>query len=283
MTQNPFTSGAQNHTRVNDTLLGSVEKKALLWLAARMPTWVTPDTMTGLGLAAAFLIFISYALTLYHPGFLWLASLGFVIHWFGDSLDGTLARYRKIERPRYGFFVDHMLDSVSEVLIFLGLGLSPYLHFNLAMIGLTSYLLLATYVYLVTYVNGVFRISYARLGPTETRVLAILANTVVFFAGNPILHLHLREALITGPVMALSLTFYDLVTIFFTILVTTFFIYSATTTAMSLSQADRYSAREARKRRALDRKAQRLALREERKARKAAELPAVPPPIPPQD
>lgn len=280
MNQSPFSGSAQPHTRINDTLLGGAEKKALIWLSARMPAWVTPDTMTMLGLAASFLIFFSYTLTQYNRAFLWLASLGFLIHWFGDSLDGTLARFRKIERPRYGFFVDHMLDSVSEVLIFLGLGFSPYLHFDLAMIALTSYLLLATYVYLVTYVNGVFRISYARLGPTETRVLAIIANTVVFFAGNPILHLNLSRLPFPGLPFDFPLTFYDLVVIFFTILVTSFFIYSATSTAMSLSRADRINAREARRMRSLDRKTRRQILHDERAARKAAAQSSDIPPIP---
>jgi archaetidylinositol phosphate synthase len=253
----------QNHTRINDTLLGAVEKKILLWLAARMPAWVVPDTLTALGLFASILIFISYALTVFNKEFLWLASLGFLIQWFGDSLDGTLARYRKIERPRYGFFVDHMIDSISEVLIFLGLGLSPFLRFDLALLALVSYMLLATYVYLVTYVNGVFRISYMRLGPTETRVLAILANTWVFFASNPTVRLFKN-----GPAfLSISLTYYDLVAIFFTGLVTAFFIINSISTAASLSHEDRLAARE----KALQEKVSRHeALRDQRATRKAA-------------
>jgi archaetidylinositol phosphate synthase len=253
----------QNHTRINDTLLGKVEKRVLLWLAARMPAWVVPDTLTALGLIASVLIFVSYALTFFHKGFLWLASAAFLLNWFGDSLDGTLARFRKIERPRYGFFVDHMIDAVSEVLIFLGLGLSPFLRFDLALLALVSYMLLATYVYLVTYVNGVFRISYMRLGPTETRVLAILANTWVFFAANPTVHLFKN-----GPAfLSVSLTYYDLVAIFFIALVSTFFVSSAVTTAASLSREDRVTARtKARQERA----SRYQALRDQRAARKAA-------------
>lgn len=265
MSQNPVSPARpdQNHTRINNTLLGSVEKKALLWLAARMPAWVVPDTLTAIGLLASVLIFFSYALTIYNRAFLWLASFAFLIQWFGDSLDGTLARYRKIERPRYGFFVDHIIDTVSEALIFLGLGLSPYLDFNLAMLALVGYLLLGTYVYLVTYVNGVFRISYARLGPTETRLLAVLANTVVFFAGNPVLHLAPRWPL----AFQLDLTFYDLVVVVFTLLILGFFIASTITTAMSLSLEDRAAARA----KALQMKAaRRQTLREERAMRKAA-------------
>jgi archaetidylinositol phosphate synthase len=254
----------QNHTRINDTLLGNMEKKALLWLAARMPAWVVPDTLTFLGLLASFIIFLSYSLTFYDKAFLWLASFGFLLNWFGDSLDGTLARYRKIERPRYGFFVDHMIDAVSEVLIFLGLGFSPYLRFDLALLALVSYMLLATYVYLVTYVNGVFRISFARLGPTETRVLAILANTWVFFAANPSLRLFKN-----GPAfIQVSLTYYDLIVIIFIALVSAIFIVSAVTTANSLSLADRAAARVKNRQ---EKAARRQALREERGQRKAAQ------------
>jgi len=253
----------QNHTRINDTLLGNVEKKALLWLASHMPAWVVPDTLTTIGLLAAFLIFISYALTFYNKGFLWLASFGFLLQWFGDSLDGTLARYRKIERPRYGFFVDHIIDAVSEVLIFLGLGLSPFLRFDLALRALVSYMLLATYVYLVTYVNGVFRISYARLGPTETRVLAVLANTWVFFAANPTVHLFEN-----GPAfLSVSLTYYDLVVIFFIGLVSAIFISSTVSMASNLSREDRATARA----KALqERASRRQALRDQRALRKEA-------------
>ncbi len=253
----------QNHTRINNTLLGSVEKRALLWMAARMPAWVVPDTLTAIGLLASFLIFISYALTFYHKAFLWLASFGFLLQWFGDSLDGTLARYRKIERPRYGFFVDHIIDTFSEVLIFLGLGLSPFLRFDLALLALVSYLLLSTYVYLVTYVNGIFRISYARLGPTEVRVLAVLANMLVFFSANPTVHLFKN-----GPAfLTVSLTYYDLVAIFFMALVGAFFIVSTVSTAVALSHEDRAAARA----KALQEKtSRRQRLREERAARKAA-------------
>ncbi len=150
-----------------------------------MPAWVSPDTLTVTGFLATVIIFVSYILTAIHPAFLWLASFGFILNWFGDSLDGTLARHRHIERPRYGFFIDHTVDAMSEVLIFLGIGLSPYVDFKYACLALIGYLLLSIAVYITTYVKGVFRISFIKLGPTEMRALAVVANTVVFFAGNP--------------------------------------------------------------------------------------------------
>lgn len=175
----------KSHKRVNDILLGPLERPALAWLAARLPKWVTPDILTGLGLLAGILIALSYWLTNYNNIFLWLASFGFFLNWFGDSLDGTVARFRKIERPRYGFFIDHNMDAVTSILVFWGLGLSPYVDFKIAMLGLSSYMLLAVFVYVLTYATGVFRISSSKIGPTEIRAIAVLANTIIYFVGNP--------------------------------------------------------------------------------------------------
>lgn len=173
----------EKHTRVNDILLGPLERPALQWLAAHMPLWVTPDTCTLIGVAGAFLTMVGYGLSNFDPNYLWLASLGFVINWFGDSLDGTLARYRRIERPRYGFYIDHIIDVVCQVMVFLGLGLSPYVSFDIACLALIGYLLLSILVYVRTYVAGEFKISYGGLGPTESRVVAVLLNTAMYFFG----------------------------------------------------------------------------------------------------
>lgn len=182
-------SDIKKHQRINDILLGPLERPALQWLSARMPAWVNPDILTGIGILGAFLIFISYWLTNVNKGFLWLASLGFVINWFGDSLDGTLARYRKIERPKYGFFVDHTVDALSETMVIIGLGLSPYMRFDIACLVLIGYLLMSVLVFITTAVTGVFQISYGKIGPTEIRVIVILLNTFIFFLGNPIIKL----------------------------------------------------------------------------------------------
>jgi phosphatidylglycerophosphate synthase len=120
-----------DHRRINDTVLGPLERPALKWLAAHQPAWVTPDILTAIGTLGAVVIFTGFILSNYDKNFLWLATLGFIINWYGDSLDGTLARYRHIERPRYGYFVDHTVDSFNEVLVFVGLGLSPYLRLTL--------------------------------------------------------------------------------------------------------------------------------------------------------
>jgi len=173
----------KTHKRVNDILLGPLERPALQWLAAHMPAWVSPDICTAIGVLGALLAMISYELSNINPNYLWLASLGFFINWFGDSLDGTLARYRHIERPRYGYYIDHTIDVVCQVMIFLGLGFTPYISFNVACLALISYLLLSVLVYIRTYVVGEFRISYGKLGPTESRAIAVMLNTAMYFFG----------------------------------------------------------------------------------------------------
>jgi phosphatidylglycerophosphate synthase len=254
----------QAHTRVINTFLGGMEKKALIWMAARTPAWVVPDTLTMIGLAAAFIIFAGYALSYINRNFLWLASFGFILHWFGDSMDGTLARYRKIERPRYGFFVDHIVDALSEALIFISLGLSPYVRFDLALLALIGYLMVSVYVYLVTYVEGVFRISYAGLGPTEMRLIAIIANVVVYFAPNP---------KITIPAFwvikeSIPLTYYDLVAIGIVLLAIYVFTTFTIKTALELSESDREASRQKKQQARLSRRQRIRQVREERALRK---------------
>lgn len=156
-------------------------------MCSRMPAWVTPDMLTLVALAAGVLIAVSYAFTSYSNNFLWMASLGMVLHWYGDSLDGSLARYRKIERPRYGYFVDHSLDTLVVLLVGLGIGLSPFVRMDCALFSVSAYLLLAVSVNIRTCVTGVFQISYGKFGPTELRVIIIVLNTVFFFSSNPVI------------------------------------------------------------------------------------------------
>lgn len=220
----------KQHRRVNDILLGPLERPALRWLAAHLPTWITPDTCTWIGILGSVLIAVSYALSSWNRNFLWLASLGYVVNWFGDSLDGTLARFRHIERPIYGFFVDHTTDAISQLLIFLGLGLTPYVSFNVACLALIAYLLLSVLVYVRTCVVGKFQISYGKLGPTEIRVLAILLNTVMYFAGVRALSLPL------GVLGNFLFTPYDLIVALVAALLFIFFMVTAVQETRRLSR-----------------------------------------------
>jgi len=176
-------SDIKDHKRVNDILLGPLERPALQWLAAHLPNWLTPDMMTVTGIFGALVIALGYALSQLHPAFLWLATFGYIINWFGDSLDGTLARYRHIERPKYGFYIDHVSDALTEIIIILGLGLSPYVRFSVASMFCITYIAMSVLVYVRMNVMGEFKISYSKLGPTEVRVLAILLNTAMYFGG----------------------------------------------------------------------------------------------------
>jgi archaetidylinositol phosphate synthase len=176
-------SDIKDHKRVNDILLGPLERPALQWLAGHLPKWVTPDMMTVTGIFGALVIAMGYALSQFHPAFLWLATIGFIINWFGDSLDGTLARYRHIERPKYGFYIDHVSDALTEIIIILSLGLSPYVKFSVASMFCIAYIAMSVLVYIRMNVMGEFKISYGKLGPTEVRVLAILLNTAMYLGG----------------------------------------------------------------------------------------------------
>ena len=218
----------EQHSRVNRILLGPLERPALKWLAEHMPRWMTPDILTGIGFLGAVIIAVSYYLTNYNPAYLWLASFGFVVNWFGDSLDGSLARFRHIERPRYGFFLDHTLDSASETVIFIGLGLSPYVNLDLAFLALVGYLLLSIFVFISTYVSGEFKISYGRFGPTEIRAVAILANTVIFFLGNPTLH-----------ILNWNVQLYNLLLGFVTVVLYTIFVVSTILRARQLNEMEK--------------------------------------------
>jgi len=221
-------SDKQSHKRINDILLGPLERPALQWLAAHMPTWMTPDLLTIIGILGAVIILTGYVLSNENASFLWLATFGFVVNWFGDSLDGTLARYRKIERPKYGFFVDHTVDAFSQLLIFAGIGLSPYVSFELAMLALVGYLLMSILVYVDTYVTGVFKISYGKLGPTEMRAIAIILNIAFLYFGVPTIDLSFVQ-----------ISIYDLVTLLIASILILIYIFSTIRRAGELARLER--------------------------------------------
>jgi archaetidylinositol phosphate synthase len=174
----------KNATRVQDSVTSIFEHRALLWLAARLPSWVSSDQLTFLGFVAMFLAGCSYFLAHWHPVGLLLATMFLALNWFGDSLDGTLARVRNRQRPRYGFYVDHMIDSFGALFLMAGLGLSGYVDWRIAMGMLVAFLLLSIETYLASYTLGVFRLSFAKLGPTEIRILLGFGNFVLWLHPN---------------------------------------------------------------------------------------------------
>lgn len=160
-------------------LLAKPERSLLAWLAARVPRRITPDHMTALALVASLGIAAAYLLSNQNPAWLWAASALLAIHWLGDSLDGSLARFRKIERPRYGFYLDHLADAAATTMIGIGLGLSPYMLLSVGLVIVVAYLLLSINTYLETHVFNRFTLGYGLVGPTEARIALIGLNTAL--------------------------------------------------------------------------------------------------------
>ncbi len=177
------------HRREPKYLLRPFEAYALPRMAAALPRWVLPDHMTALGTLSALAIGICYALSGRSANYLWAANVLWVVNWVGDSLDGTLARVRRIERPRYGYYLDHTVDMFAAAFICLGLGFSPYLLLSVALMILIAFYLMSINVYLETFVLGTFQFGYDYIGPTEVRVILILAGSTLALGFEPVLDL----------------------------------------------------------------------------------------------
>jgi len=172
-----------NHVRDHRSVLASAEKRLLIWMAQRIPQAIHSDHLTSLALAAMALAGGAFAAARWDRRALLLVVVALAINWFGDSLDGTLARVRRAERPRYGFYVDHVLDLVGATMLFGGLACSSFMSPAVALALLVAYLLVSGEVFLATAVKGVFRMSFAGVGPTELRIL-LAAGALALF-GDP--------------------------------------------------------------------------------------------------
>jgi archaetidylinositol phosphate synthase len=165
--------------RRNEALTASTEKRVLVWMAERAPASLTSDQLTLLGFVAQVAAGVFYAVARYHPDALLLVILCVVMNWLGDSLDGTLARVRSQQRPRYGFYVDHMVDIFGSITLMCGLGFSGFLHWQTAIAMLLAFLVLASESYLATYTLSIFQLSQGIFGPTEIRILMIVGNVAL--------------------------------------------------------------------------------------------------------
>lgn len=182
-TKTPAASSFKNAPRVQVSLVTAGEKRALAWFAAHMPAWVSSDQLTILGFLGQIMVGVSYALSRYNRRWLLWGVLFLAINWFGDSLDGTVARFRNRQRPRYGFYVDHVIDAIGSTILMTGLALSGYMSPLIALALLIAFLLLAIEVYLATYTIGNFHLSFFNLGPTEIRIILAIGNIALYMRG----------------------------------------------------------------------------------------------------
>lgn len=166
----------QSAARINRALTAQLEKRVLEWMANRAPRWLTSDQLTALGFIAQLAAGVAYALARFNPYALLAVILCLALNWLGDSLDGTLARVRNRQRPRYGFYVDHMVDIFGALALMSGLACSGYLHWQIAAAMLIAFLVLSSESYLATYTLSSFHLSQGLFGPTEIRILLAIGN-----------------------------------------------------------------------------------------------------------
>jgi archaetidylinositol phosphate synthase len=191
-------------TRENNGVLADVERRALVWLANRLPGWINPDHLTALGVAGMAVAAAGFWLGAQRPGALLLVLVGLAVNWFGDSLDGTVARVRNQQRPRYGYYVDHVLDAGGILMLFTGLAVSGFMTPIVALAVVAAYYLVSIEVYLATHALGRFRMSFWKLGPTELRIvlaagaLALLWRPRVTLLGSDLLLFDVGGAVAVG-------------------------------------------------------------------------------------
>lgn len=167
--------------RIQNSVLNSAEKKALVWVAERLPKWIVSDTLTLVGIFGAVMIAVGFILCGKNINWLWLSVAGFLVNWFGDSLDGTLARVRGTQRPVYGYYLDHTVDIINEALMFTGMGLSYLMRLDVALVIFILYLCLTLNVSINAHLKSEFKLTYGKLGPTEFRVIACLILILIIF------------------------------------------------------------------------------------------------------
>jgi archaetidylinositol phosphate synthase len=185
--------GFANAMRVHNALTAKIEKRLLIWMALRMPGAISPDHLTALAFASQILAGGAYALSSRDGRFLWLVNFFLALNWFGDSLDGTLARVRNRQRPRYGFYVDHIADTFGAFALTAGLGCSGYLQWEIAAGMLVCFYALSIESYLATYTTGRFHLSHGLFGPTEIRILLAAGNILIL--SHPYVNLGGRQFL----------------------------------------------------------------------------------------
>lgn len=214
--------------RFHESFLAAPERTLLRWIAARLPSWVMPDHLTAFGVFGAVLVMAGYLACHVSTNFLWLANFGLLVHWFGDSLDGTLARVRDIARPRYGYFLDQNIDVIGNLLIAGGIGLSPYARLDTALLALTGYHMVSIYVFVRNVVRREFHLAVMGFGPTEVRIGILIMNATLLLFGAP-----------SFEILSQTFTWCDLVLMATFVALAIMFAISATQEARRLAIDDR--------------------------------------------
>jgi len=177
------TPAAGAPTRIQQNILARGERRLLNWICPRLPGWVTPDQLTTLGFLGAVMVAAGYMLSWIDDEWLGLCLVGYIVNWFGDSLDGSLARWRRTERPAYGYFLDHSVDAIGTLLMIGAIGASPYMRFDVALMAVIGYFLLSIHTFLAAKVVGEFRLSYMAGGPTELRLMLMTMTVLMSVVG----------------------------------------------------------------------------------------------------
>ena len=223
-------------TRIQQNLLARGERRLLDWLCPRLPGWVTPDGLTAFGFLGALMTGIGTAMAIGDRDWLWLGIAGYFANWFGDSLDGSLARFRKRERPLFGYFIDHSTDALAMAVIAAGFGISPWVRTDVALVTLAAYYLLAIHTFLAARLMAEFRLSYLAAGPTELRI-ALVALSLWMYASPPgdvALRLWGRE----------NFSQFDVVLVVLSLILVCLFLAQTTSTARQLAARERKDRRE---------------------------------------
>ena len=213
---------------INTGLTAHAEEKAKEWICPRIPQWVNSDMLTVLGFLSSFIIAAGFVLGFANRWYLILVVVGLILNWFGDSFDGSLARYRHKTRPNYGYYIDHITDGLTITVLGLGLGLSGFVRVEIALAFIIMYLMLMMHVELVTYVENEFKYSFGLFGPTEFRIIGILLAVVMFF--SPVKYFD---------IWGYTLTQYDLFATFAVVVMFIILISSIVSKGVELDKIDR--------------------------------------------
>ena len=213
---------------INTGLTAHAEEKAKEWICPRIPQWVNSDMLTVLGFLSSFIIAAGFILGFSNRWYLLLVIIGLILNWFGDSFDGSLARYRHKTRPNYGYYIDHITDGLTVTILGLGFGLSGFIRVEIALAFIIMYLMLMMHVELVTYVENEFKYSFGLFGPTEFRIIGILLAVVMFFL--PVEYFD---------IWGYTLTQYDLFAVFAVVVMFIILISSIVSKGVELDRIDR--------------------------------------------